>query len=106
MITRNTRTQIRKNLAKAHQRTMVRQQHTVQATFNAVLWGFIKGEAMKSDPDAEGDAVLSLPRADLEQIPANFGLVLAHNKETDTISIRAVLTKPKSAIILPGDNGG
>ena len=103
MIAPNTRTQIRKRLAKAQAQTIAHKQHVVQTTFNAVLWSIIKGEAMKSDPDAEGDAVLKMPCADLEQIPANFGLVLTHNKEDESISIRAVLMKPKSPIIVPGD---
>lgn len=103
MIAPNTRTQIRKRLVKSHQCTVVQQQRVIQATFNAVLWGIIKGGAQSADPEVEGDAVLKLPRADLEQIPANFGLVLTHNDEDDTISIRAVVMKPKGNIIVPGD---
>lgn len=103
MIARATRNQIRKNLAKAHQKTVVQAQRTAQATLYAVLWSIIKGGAMAGEdkPDEFADAVMTFPRKDLDDIPANFGLVLKHSKETDMLSIHATLMKPKSPIILP-----
>lgn len=104
MIARNDRTQIRKRLSQQHAKSLAHKQQQAQVTLNGVLWQIItKNTELASDGDVEdAPAMLTIPCADLKEIPPNFGLTIKKNVEDETISIIAVLIKPKSNIILPG----
>lgn len=110
VLTKRQRDQQRQQMAQAA--------HNAQATLNAILWLSIKrnaanavveedealdgnGETSPSLP-IDGPVVLTLPISDLKKVPGNFGLTLQENDD-DTISVIAILTKPKSNIILPGE---
>ncbi len=88
-----------------HQMAMVAQ--NAQFTLNAILWQIIKNMAKRSmgedeEFDESLDTTLTIPCEDLKKIPSNFGLTLKQNDD-DTLSVIAILTKPKGNIILPGD---
>lgn len=106
MIAPNTRKQINKRLAQQHAKTLAYAQHNAQKTLNAILWQLIVETAKKGLEEGEeapdGPAALTIPLSDLKEIPANFALTL-HKNDDDSISVLAVLVKPKSNIILPGE---
>ncbi len=110
MISANTRSQIRKRAAQQHAKRMAQIQHGAQRTLNAILWQLItqntqlaEGEDGVPDDTPHGPPMLTIPCADLKEVPANFSLAMKQNPDDDTISVIAVLVKPKSNIILPGD---
>lgn len=110
MIAPNTRSQIRKRLAQQHAKSMAQVQRNAQRTLNAILWQLITENAQLAEdedgtPDdtPHGPPMLTIPCADLKKVPANFSLAMKQNPDDDTISVIAVLVKPKSNIILPGD---
>lgn len=103
MIAPNTRNQISKRLRK---QAMAHKQHTGQVLLNAVLWQIIKNMARGrcEDYDEALDAILTMPKEALEAVPANFALTLGGDDEN--VSVIATSVKPKSGIILPGDDNG
>ncbi len=109
MISPAGRTQICKRLAAQHNKTMVQVQRNVQNTLMSVLWHLIRQSAVESLPEGEEvpdvpPAVL-IPVSELQEVPANFGLTLQSGEDeagNKTVSVIAVLVKPKSNIILPG----
>ncbi len=109
MIAPNTRNRIRKRLAVQHNKTMMVAQQNAQRTLNAVLWQIITKNTKRVDPDAFADgesppaAAITMAFEDLKDIPAGFGLTLQKNDD-ETLSVIAIVTKPKSNIILPDGN--
>ena len=107
MIARNERMQIRKRLAQQHMKTQVAVARNVQKTLNAILYQIIIRKAEKELGEIpEGTfPTLVIPIADLQAVPVNFGLTLKAEEDDEgnkTISVSAILVKPKSNIILPG----
>ena len=104
MIARNERTQIRKRLVQQRKQTEAFAIQNARKTIAVVLWKLITMEAESADEEIQdGTASLTVPVEDLECVPANFGLNLRLNQDEGTLTIGAVLLKPKSPIILPGD---
>ena len=110
MIARNERMQIStitKRVRDQQKHQMAQAAHNAQFTLNAIFWQVIKNMSKNSiGEDEEFDeslnATLTMPCEDLKKIPANFGLTLKQNEDGKTLSVIAILTKPKSNIILPG----
>ena len=112
MVAHSNNIQIAKRLHKHQQQQMAQAAHSAQFTLNAILWQMIISQQNTVEaPEDENEesifepVMLTLPISDLQKIPGNFGLTLRQNKD-DTISVIAILTKPKSNIILPGGGTG
>lgn len=108
MIARNDITRIPKRLRDQQRQMAAHNVQVLQDTLNATLWLTIKGNAHLAaerageEIDLAADVVMVLPRSALDDIPSNFGIRVEHDKEAETLSIIAMLVKPKSNIILPG----
>ena len=107
MIARNDRMQIPKRLRDQQRQRAAQHQHSAQKTLNAILYQIIIRKAEKELGEIpEGTfPTLLIPIADLQAVPVNFGLTLKAEEDDEgnkTISVSAILVKPKSNIILPG----
>lgn len=100
MIARNERAQISKRLTKAHQKTLAHKQLSGQLLLNAILWQLIRNMVKNNveDFDEALDAALTMPKKDLEQVPANFALKLDGDEEN--VTVISTFIKPKSNILL------
>lgn len=99
------RPEISKYVKKRKSRKLLRHQ-AAQLAINAVLWKIIRGNAEAAmvnntdiDDIKEKDAILTVPRSEMDDIPATFALDLTHTDEELTIT--ATIRKAKSKIIQP-----
>ena len=81
-------------------------QAVAQNTLNAVLWKLIthnaQAEAEECGEDFDGKSgVLTVPAEEIDSVPKGFALTIDVDPETKAVSIKAVVQKEKSNIILP-----
>ena len=96
MVTPNVQNrQIRKRRVQA-------QQQLAGARFQGIMYSVLWQMIRDGCPDLEEGQVpcLSVPRSDLAKIPKNFALNLGYDEKTDIFTIKSILVKPKSNILL------
>lgn len=107
MIARNMpiNAQVRRRRTHAQAQAAHAVQTAAQNTLNAVLWQIIMHSA-RTDAEAKGedfdgkDGVITVELKDVEQVPKGFALTIDIDPDTNAISIKAVVQKPKSKIVL------
>jgi hypothetical protein len=77
----------------------------MQVTINAVLWQIIKQNTPAEEGEPVPDGIITVPLDDLSAVPKNFALSVVRDEGTRTVRIMATVHKPKSNIVLPGDDG-